>query len=565
MPGTILQENLTAPGITTASHPFDKPNADIILRTSDRVDFHVHSQILIVASPFFEGMLNVPQPPPDQQQLKSGRPIIELSETSKALDPLLRICYPINKPKNRSLEEVELSLAAAMKFDMELPTTVLMEDLESFASSRPLEVWGIACRLRLESVANFVAKSMTSAHFSDFTVLGDTGMDGISAANYFRLSEYFRLGRKTPEAFKFLSPASVPKLSPVTGTASMAIIPSRPLADAPAPDIICRSADGIDFPAHRTVISLASVTLMPKASQVTESPPPEEGSSSELVPPVVQFEEGGIVLHALLQLSYRSPADVTFPTDLMDLTAVLVATEKYDLRSAQPAVWSFWQEIASQNPLRAYCCAIRVGHMVGAKEAARCALNHIIKGVYVEELECTPALAYHRILTYYEKCRTASKQELARIINSLKGPVKTAAPAPIPPPPDGDRTRRRLEGGVPAGKLNLKTKTWSLGNPVYDGPWLLRHLRSLSCQVDERPGSAMPELADLFVEATKAWSDGKVPRMWCEGCQVLAEEILEVNKGLQQLPGSLSKVSRFPSYMLLGATYCSEIKSGAVR
>ena len=52
---------------STASYPFDKTNADIILRTSDLVDFHVFSQILIAASPFFEGMFDVPQPPPEQQ------------------------------------------------------------------------------------------------------------------------------------------------------------------------------------------------------------------------------------------------------------------------------------------------------------------------------------------------------------------------------------------------------------------------------------------------------------------------------------------------------------------
>ena len=55
----------------------------------------------------------------------------------------------------------------------------------------------------------------------------------------------------------------------------------------------------------------------------------------------------------------------------------------------------------------------------------------------------------------------------------------------------------------------------------------------------------MPGLADLFMEATKAWNGGKGPRMLCEECQVLAEQILEVNKGLQQLPDDLSEVSSF--------------------
>ncbi len=55
----------------------------------------------------------------------------------------------------------------------------------------------------------------------------------------------------------------------------------------------------------------------------------------------------------------------------------------------------------------------------------------------------------------------------------------------------------------------------------------------------------MPGLADLFVDATRAWSDGMVPRVWCEGCQVVAEDILEANKALRQLPDGLNKVSGF--------------------
>ena len=142
---------------TTAPHPFDRTHADIILRTSDLVDFHVFSQVLIAASPFFEGMFDIPQPPPNQQQLKYGRPIIEVSEESMALETVLRICYPINNSSEWSLEEIEPALLAAMKYEMELPTTVLMMRLKSLIPTSPLQVWAIACRLRLEEIASIAA------------------------------------------------------------------------------------------------------------------------------------------------------------------------------------------------------------------------------------------------------------------------------------------------------------------------------------------------------------------------------------------------------------------------
>ena len=142
-----------------AAAPFNKLNADIILRTSDLVDFHVFSQVLIAASPFFEGMFDVPHPPPEQQkeQLKLGRSVIEVSEDSKALSTILWICYPIKKQKPPSLEEIEPALRAAMKYEMELPTAVLKERLEDLTPAHPMEAWAIACRLRLEDTACMAA------------------------------------------------------------------------------------------------------------------------------------------------------------------------------------------------------------------------------------------------------------------------------------------------------------------------------------------------------------------------------------------------------------------------
>ncbi|KAI1790305.1 hypothetical protein LXA43DRAFT_519293 [Ganoderma leucocontextum] len=539
MSDSTPQEHPTAlPPITTASYPFDKANADIIIRTSDHVDFHVYSQILIAASPFFEGMFDVPQPPLDQQQLKYGRPIIDVSETSKALDPLLRICYPINKPKGRSLEEIELALAAAMKFEMELPTTVLTEELYTLSKyGHPLEVWGIACRLRLESVARAAGQALLVSPL-DFTVL--KGMEGITAADYFRLREYVRLLGNVPLAFKFLSPGTLPKLC----RSLSSTITSHCLVDAPPPDILCRSADGVEFRAHKTVLSVVSAALREKVSSAS-SAPPDKDTSGEFIStlPVVHFEEEGAVLHAMLQLSYRCPTNVPLPSDLAVLTAVLGTIEKYGLYSAQPVVWSFWQAIAFANPLRAYCSAIRAGHTLGAKEAARCVLNHVIDGVYVEELEGTPALAYHRLLNYYEKCRRVARQELTKITNSVNVPPRPADDSLPAPDPSSS-----LEGGLIKKKKGAKRRTveppiWA-ASPTPNLPWLLRYLRDLSSRVQSRPGSVTPGLSDLLNEATKAGSEDsdKGPGVWCEECQIVAEEILKASKALQQLPGDLSKV-----------------------
>jgi hypothetical protein len=59
-----------------AAHPFNKANADAILRTRDGVDFRVHTAILAEASAFFADMFALPQ-------VASARPTDDDSDTAQ--------------------------------------------------------------------------------------------------------------------------------------------------------------------------------------------------------------------------------------------------------------------------------------------------------------------------------------------------------------------------------------------------------------------------------------------------------------------------------------------------
>lgn len=52
---------MNKPVLTIASPPFDDPEADIILRSSDNVDFHVYKFLLSLVSPVFKSMFALPQ------------------------------------------------------------------------------------------------------------------------------------------------------------------------------------------------------------------------------------------------------------------------------------------------------------------------------------------------------------------------------------------------------------------------------------------------------------------------------------------------------------------------
>ncbi|KAK7024430.1 hypothetical protein VNI00_016281 [Paramarasmius palmivorus] len=73
----------------TASSPFDDKGAwDTILRTSDDINFHVHSAILGFVSPYFREMFSLPR----------EDNVVPVAEDSTALDLTLRFVYPGQAP-----------------------------------------------------------------------------------------------------------------------------------------------------------------------------------------------------------------------------------------------------------------------------------------------------------------------------------------------------------------------------------------------------------------------------------------------------------------------------------
>ncbi|KAH9174307.1 hypothetical protein EDB89DRAFT_2094036, partial [Lactarius sanguifluus] len=95
----------------------DLPDANIIVRSSDRVNFRVHKSVLAVSSPFFRDLLSLPQPPDDE--LVDGLPVIQLSEDADLLNSLVSLLYPISPVIPSSYEKVFALLAVCQKYDME--------------------------------------------------------------------------------------------------------------------------------------------------------------------------------------------------------------------------------------------------------------------------------------------------------------------------------------------------------------------------------------------------------------------------------------------------------------
>jgi len=144
-----------------SSEHFGAIDADVILRSADGRDFHVHKSMLSIASPVFRNMFTFPQPPSSES---SPIPVVDVSETGNVLDVFLRCLYPVSKPTVQDFGLLEGLVAAAEKYetdivlDMVKSWLVLPENLRS----DPLRVYAIACTSStFDEQAKAAAKRMT--------------------------------------------------------------------------------------------------------------------------------------------------------------------------------------------------------------------------------------------------------------------------------------------------------------------------------------------------------------------------------------------------------------------
>ncbi|OJA08961.1 hypothetical protein AZE42_06845 [Rhizopogon vesiculosus] len=172
---------------STAQEPFDNPDCDIILRSSDGVDFHVFKFIISHVSSVFKDMFTHPQAESDV----SSVPVISVKESSTTLNSLLLLCYPATIPTFNSLEDAEDVLKAVMKYEM-LAVLSRAGDLivVQFVSTNSLRLYALSCSFGWEHHAQTAATQALKIKdlgrpSSDFA-----GIDDISAFDYHRLLAY---------------------------------------------------------------------------------------------------------------------------------------------------------------------------------------------------------------------------------------------------------------------------------------------------------------------------------------------------------------------------------------
>lgn len=169
--------------------PFNSPDAELVLHTSDGISLRVYSRILAQASPFFYDLLTLPQP----ASTDATSAPLDVSENSKVMHTLLMFIYPIEDPHVEALSLLGDVLAAALKYDMSLATQSLRRLLVSpqFLQHESLRVYAIACRHHLEEEAKLASTHTLSTNILEAPLAEE--LKFITAYDYHRLLNLHRI------------------------------------------------------------------------------------------------------------------------------------------------------------------------------------------------------------------------------------------------------------------------------------------------------------------------------------------------------------------------------------
>ena len=515
---------------TFAQAPFDNPAGDIILRSSDGVHFRVRSAILAEASPVFNDMLAFPQPPEVAQDCTDttdgsssavpsaldGKPVVQLSEESEALDPLLRLCYPTKDPELTGLREIRLVLGAALKYDMEEAASLMKEALCAHIETQPLRTWASACLLRLEDEARVAATALLG---KDLPPDVPPELNEVSAGDYYRLETFRRAGGNVPGAFKFSepNPTDVELSPPVSGRPPRA---SRRGEDAvfeyeatrPYADIICRSTDGREFPTHRIILALASPVL---AAHIAQQHPGRVAPDDPL--PILELDADGDAVSAALELCYARTRTAVPHLSALGLprtlgAAVLARRCAMDGVLESLRYQAFWHAYAPR-PLAAYLSAARAGFTDWAADVLPSLRGDLFAHGYVPEMESTPAAVYHRLMINRRKSIVAT----ARL---------TGTPTPLTP------------GSVPASPAaSPRPKRESVQKAIEGDPWLLAMSRQTAEGLTQAAAGTEGERSIYRYDPNlkKLLRESISRKIWCSRCEPNVRLMLSMKEMYDQV------------------------------
>ncbi|KAI0752896.1 hypothetical protein C8Q80DRAFT_1267366 [Daedaleopsis nitida] len=175
-----------------ACAPFNSKDADVVLRSSDSVDFKVHKHTVSLASPVLAALIHHaprPPPPPSGSRRHRRRPVVSLSEPSEFLEIFLRFVYPVPEPPV-TLHDLATLLELAAKYDSPSVVSRVRLHLQrsDFLEADPLQVYALASFARMDDVVRVAARHTLSRPIPPSDKLTDVHL--LSGTALVRLLDY---------------------------------------------------------------------------------------------------------------------------------------------------------------------------------------------------------------------------------------------------------------------------------------------------------------------------------------------------------------------------------------
>jgi hypothetical protein len=120
---------------------FSLPDGDVVLQSSDEIEFRVDSIILRRVSPFFASMFQLPQPK------ESSCDLLFMEESGAVLDDILRSIYPpMILPTLSSIDHAVALFRALQKLDISNPALMNMVTQYMGSIDPPIRAWLLAIK-----------------------------------------------------------------------------------------------------------------------------------------------------------------------------------------------------------------------------------------------------------------------------------------------------------------------------------------------------------------------------------------------------------------------------------
>jgi hypothetical protein len=169
-----------------ANAPFDDLRADLVLHSSDGVNFRVFKVILSLASSVFADMFTLPLPPAYQSSTNEPQ-VVLLPEDAQTLDLALRYCYPIPSPEVVTLRDARILLEFARKYQADVIKHPLTRFLTDTIERDPVGIYALASAYEYQDIAR---KALRSSLRLPMYLLQSPGLQHITAVQYQALVHY---------------------------------------------------------------------------------------------------------------------------------------------------------------------------------------------------------------------------------------------------------------------------------------------------------------------------------------------------------------------------------------